>query len=227
MANGSVSVNCFRSRLTQADAAVEGEAMNITRILTLLAVMLAGPVPAYVPTAEDKLFALTPADFQLTARDRADGSSVTIDTERGFVESHGLMAADSNDNYLRAVIDKPSGKLRFQAVQIVSYSGGWRYFHTAGFEGGSTKLEIITREVAGCYGSRSSSCTLREVVAFDIPEPVLRALAATWRPRGRTIWSYRLTATANADFTGSLAPAEAAGLLRAVDAWLAKHRMPS
>ncbi len=198
--------------------------MNRTLIFALIAGTLALPVAAYVPTAEDKLFALTPTDFQQTARTGGQGASVTIDTARGFIESHGLLAADLGDNYLRAVIDRASGKLRFQAVQTVTYQGGWRYFHTAEFEGGAAKLEIIVREVAGCYGSKTSSCTLREEIAFDIPEAALRALAATYRPRSRTAWSYRLKATANADFDGRFAPAEAAGLLRAVDAWQAKQR---
>lgn len=200
--------------------------MKRTLLAALLATALAAPVAAYVPTAEDKLFALTPADFQQTARDRKDGATVSIDTERGFIESHGLLAGDSNDNYLRAIIDKASGKTRFQLVQTVRYRGGWRYFHTSEFEGGSAKLDIAAREVAGCYGSKTSSCLLREEVSFDIPEASLRTLAATYRPRGRTSWAYRLKATANEDFTGSIAPAEAAGLLRAVDAWQAKHRAP-
>ncbi len=198
--------------------------MKRALLSALLATMLAVPASAYVPTAEDKLFALTPADFQQTAHDREDGATVTIDTERGFVESHGLMAGDSNDNYLRAVIDKATGKTRYQLVQTVRYRGGWRYFHTAELEGGSAKLDIAAREVAGCYGSKTSSCLLREEVSFDIPEASLRTLAATWRPRSRTSWPYRLKATANEDFTGSIAPAEAAGLLRAVEVWQSKHR---
>ena len=198
--------------------------MNRTLIFALLAATVATPVAAYVPTADDKLFALTPTDFQQTARTKSDATPVTIDTERGFVETHGLLAGDSDDNFVRALIDKGTGTLRYQVVQTITYQGGWRYFHTADFAGGPAKLEIIVRAVAGCYGSKTSSCTLRETVAFDIPEAALRALAATYRARGRTAWTYRLKATANADFEGRLAPAEAAGLLLAVDKWMAKRR---
>ena len=75
-----------------------------------------------------------------------------------------------------------------------------------------------------CYGSKTSSCTLREAVAFDIPEAALRGLATGYRPRARLAWTYRLSATANADFDGQFAPAEAAGLLLAVDKRMAKSR---
>ena len=232
MANGSGSVNCFITctprSLTAADAGGKGGGMIRLPVFALIAAVLtlpvAAPVAAYVPTAEDKLYALTPTDFQLSARTRTEGASVTIDTGRGFIESHGLMAGDSDDNYLRAVIDPASGGVRYQAVQTVTYKGGWRYFHQAEFDGGGGKLDIIVREVAGCYGSKTSSCTLREAVAFDIPEAALRALAASYRPRSRTSWPYRLKATANADFDGRFAPAEAAGLLLAVDKWVAKRR---
>ena len=232
MANGSGSVNCFvicfPHGLTAAVDSRKGGAMIRIPVFTLIAALAtlcaAVPAAAYVPTAEDKLYALTPTDFQLSARSRTEGAALTIDTARGFIESHGLMAGDSDDNYLRALVDPASGAIRFQAVQTVTYKGGWRYFHQAEFQGGGGKLDIIVREVAGCYGSKTSSCTLREAVAFDIPEAVLRALAASYRPRDRNRWSYRLKATANADFDGGFVPAEAAGLLLAVDKLRAKRR---
>ena len=192
--------------------------------LALAAAGLASAAIAYVPSPEDKLFAMTPGEFQLSAHSSDDSAViVTIDTERGFNGRKGLMGAKPDDIYLRAIIDTASGTVRYQAVQSVNYRGGWRYFTDASFAGGGGPVTVIARDHA-CFSAAPNGCLLSERVAFDIPEATLRTLAASWRPRDRTVWPFRLKATANADFEGSVAPAEAGGLLRAVDAWKAKRK---
>lgn len=62
-----------------------------------------------------------------------------------------------------------------------------------------------------------------EVVAFDVPETFLRNLAQRAGERPVRPWRFRLKAKNGLDWTDDMAPAEAAGLLLAVDRYRSGH----
>lgn len=126
------------------------------------------------------------------------------------------------DNFLRAFIDKSSGTVRFQLYQEVTYSGDWRRFTTATYmtKAGPVASEIapIARDVVTCaYGL----CVYREVVGFDVPREVLEEVASGV-PGTSPFWRFRFKGQSGLEWEDRLAPAEAAGLLLAVDTYLAR-----
>jgi hypothetical protein len=60
-----------------------------------------------------------------------------ISSERGFQTGKGLFRAPSNDNHLRAVVDKRSGATRFEVRQVLTYMGPVRGYGEVAYENGS------------------------------------------------------------------------------------------
>ena len=86
----------------------------------------------------------------------------------------------------------------------------------------SATLTINSGEVNCPYGT----CVWWRDLAFEVPEEVLRAVAARAAERRVRPWRFRFKAEQGDDWTDDMAPAEVAGLLLAVDAFKQKHRLP-
>jgi len=196
-------------------------------IALLLALSVTGCATTTSESQLQTALSLTKEHFKNTATVKDDflDTVATITTINGFQEKRGLLGIVWDDNFLRAHIDKKSGKTSFQLYQVIYYQrSGWNFFQTVNFETASgpqsKPLTIIKRDV-DCTGSRYSGCTYIEHVAFDVDEDLLRTIAQGYSPGQRAAWRFKFTARSGQDYNDGMLPAEVAGLLEKVDEYLA------
>lgn len=199
--------------------------MNYAMAL-LLALALTGCATTTREAQIQTALSLTKEHFKNTAMVKDDSldTVATITTVNGFQEKRGLLGIVWDDNFLRAFIDKKTGKTSFQLYQVIYYQGsGWNFYQTVNFEtpsGPQSKpVTVISRDV-DCTGSRYSGCTYVEHVAFDVDESLLRTIAVNYSPGQRAGWKFKFTAKSGKDYNDGMLPAEIAGLLDKVDEYL-------
>lgn len=170
---------------------------------------------------------LTKEHFSNTAtiKDDALDTTATITTVNGFQEKRGLLGVVWEDDFLRAFVDKKSGKTLIQVYQKLSYRGsGWHFFNTVNYETPtgpqSAQLTIIKRDV-DCSGSRYLGCTYTEQVGFNVDENLLRTIAGKYAPGKLAGWKYKFSAKSGQDYAGAILPAEIAGFIDKVDEYRA------
>lgn len=171
---------------------------------------------------------LTPGDVAklVTTADDDLESVATLTTDRVFKSPGDFSDRMRADNFLRALIDKKSGRTIFQLYAQLLYTGEPRRFTGANFQLAGTIASgplTISNETVDCpYGV----CMHEEHIAFEIPEALLRELATRANERPVRPWRFRLKAQNSEDWTDDMAPAEAAGLLVAVDRYRREHGLP-
>lgn len=170
---------------------------------------------------------LTKEHFRNTATIKDDSldTIATISTVNGFQEKRGLLGIVWDDNFLRAFVEKKSGRTTIQLYQVIYYQGsGWNFYQTVNFETvtgpESRPLTIIKRDV-DCTGSRYSGCTYVEHVAFDVNESLLRTIAERYQPGQLAGWKFKFSSKSGKEYNDGMLPAEVAGLLEALDGYRA------
>ncbi|MES2495591.1 MAG: hypothetical protein V4618_05740 [Pseudomonadota bacterium] len=189
-----------------------------------MAIGIAGP-PAAAADLAKRLRAMTPADVSaaVTLHDDRAAGSVTVSTEAAFVRSplspirHLL-----SDNHLRAVIDPQTATVTYEVHQSIFHWGEPRTFVAARFPaGGGARTVGLIRADAGerfCPNEDGwGHCALTRQIAFPIAESDIRSIAARYRPGGGDGWAYRIEESGGRHWDDRISPAEAAGLLLAVD----------
>lgn len=173
---------------------------------------------------------LTKEHFRDTATLQDDSleTVATITTINGFQEeSCGVLHCFVwNDDFLRAIIDKKTGKVTYQLYQILRYrDSGWRYYNRINYkaygEVQSVPATIISRDVK--CDNHSEGCKYEEHVAIILDEEILRIVAGAYVPSKPAIMSYKVTSQTGVEFGNAISAAETAGLLERVDAYLAKR----
>lgn len=137
-----------------------GEDLMNYGIALLLALALSGCTTTSRESQLQTALSLTKEHFKNTAMVKDDSldTIATISTVNGFQEKRGLLGIVWEDNFLRAFIDKKTGKTSFQLYQVINYQGGgWNFYQTVNFETTSgpqsTPVTVISRDV-DCTGSR-------------------------------------------------------------------------
>jgi hypothetical protein len=200
----------------------------IVAIATVFAGCAASNREAQVQTAIN----LTKEHFRSTAtlKDDALDTVATISTVNGLQEKRGLLGIVWDDNFLRAFVDKKSGRTTIQLYQVIYYQGsGWNFYQTVNFETPdgpeSRPVTIIKRDV-DCSGSRYSGCTYVEHVAFDVDEKLLRFIAERYQPGQRAGWKFKFSAKSGKEYNDGMLPAEIAGFLEALDGYRSARALP-
>jgi hypothetical protein len=176
-----------------------------------------------------RMQSLTPDYFRqsATVADDALEPIATITTDKGFNSRGRFTDRVRSDNFFRALVDKATGITVLQLYAEVSYNFEWRNFTSASvLMGGRPKsipLTIIDRKVVTCA---SGLCSYKEIVAIPLTENEVKEIAAGWTVTGSRPWPYRLKATNGMDFEDAILPAEAAGILAAVDTYRRKMDLP-
>ena len=201
--------------------------MKLMRPLALLAFLSACqavPAPEQVGAAAT----LGQAHFESTASLRDDSLDLiaTITTADGYRPRRGAFDKSWNDNFLRAFVDKRTGRTTYQVYQDFFYRAhAMRRYYAANYAGlggpRSVDVTVIDRDIV-CTGSILSPCSYFETVGFEVDEEVLRA-AAGGAQSGGAPWRFKFRARSGADFHTGLAPAEVAGLLARVDQYRARR----
>lgn len=179
----------------------------------------AGHATAETVRLPGKQTALTADHFHartLVVDDPLDIETV-ISTERGFQTGKGLFRLPSNDNHLRAVVNKRSGATRFEVHQTLIYPGTIRGYsevsHQTGQWPAAAPLTRIRDNARHCFLFEAPEMC-REEVSFGVAESELRRAAA--KPGA---WAFKFTSAKGYEHRTAITHAEIEGLLRAVDTY--------
>ncbi|MBK6411620.1 hypothetical protein [Sphingopyxis sp.] len=167
----------------------------------------------------EKLVKLNAEHFARTAKVTDDEFEVvtSITSANGFNEKGSFSARVRSGNFVRALVAKPTGVMRWQIYQSVTYSGEWRRFTSANMNIGdrlvSRELEVISRDIITCdYGL----CVYREIVAITLEGSEAQALTASTNTAPGAVLSFRLKAQSGIDWDDDIPLAELAGIARVV-----------
>ncbi len=182
-------------------------------------------------SGERRLAAMTPAQFQArtSLHDDALDTVATITTANGFVERKPLLGPALDDVFLRAFIDKKTGRTAYQAYVRIRYRGyGWANWDTANFATPAGPRAIATQRIgrvrASC--SRGFACLRSETIGFAIGASLLIANAKLYASDGTPSWPFKIMAQNGGERAFVFSTAEIAGLLMAVDAYRANRHLP-
>jgi hypothetical protein len=184
------------------------------------AIALCGLAWGCASAKDPALLSLDAEHFKNTAtvKDLPSDAKVTISTQSGFVEHSGPLRMVWHDEYLTALVNKKSGEKSFQIHEEITYSGSWRYYQSAVYQGANGPRSVpatqIAKEVANCA---VAECIYTEHIAFPVDEEVLRQLAAAYMPGKPVIWPFKAIAKSGPAYAGGLSNAEITGLLVKVD----------
>lgn len=168
--------------------------------------------------------ALPPEHFanSVTIKDDALETKAMFSTDKGFAEKRGVLGIVSEDQFLRAFIDKRTGARTYQVYVVLGYKSDiWREPFQANL-GTPLTSAIVTRlrRESDCRQKKTSGCIRVEHVAFELPEAEFRRVIETATPTDmRTkMWVFRLKTRDGKDYNGEIPLAEFHGLKAAMDA---------
>jgi hypothetical protein len=150
----------------------------------------------------------------------------TLHTQAGFKFKGGFTDTVRADSFLRAMVSKTTGRVIWQVYAILTYTGNSRRFGSANFQtavGLATARLTVNDYRVECPGG---ICIHTDHLAFEVPEAVLRSIAERADQRPVQPWRFRFKSQAWFDWTDDIAPAEAAGLLAAVDRYRRERKLP-
>jgi hypothetical protein len=194
--------------------------MTLLRRAALTSFIVAALGISTAGAKDPALSSLTMEHFRDTAtvtENPSDGTTI-ISTENGYVEHTGPMRMVWHDEFLRAVIDRKTGRRSLQVYAWLIYSGSLRNYESANYRTASGPRRVpvnqLAREVVNCP---VGDCTYTERVAFPVDEELMRQLAAARVPGNPDKWPYRLIAKSGPEYAGELSSAEIAGFLAKSD----------
>lgn len=191
------------------------------------AVLAAAPLPAAKLSSGSG--AMTPAAFSAATTVRHDplARTSTFSTEAGLVPSRlSPIRHLLSDNHLRAVVDWRTGARRYEVHQRIFYWGAHardrRDYGAASYQSaGTTRVGglIMARDGDSFCPNEDNwgPCALTRQIVFALSEDEVRAIAERGRTDMPEPWTYRIAEQGGRDWTGTILPAEAAGLLLAID----------
>lgn len=199
------------------------------RSLPFLAVAASLALPA-AGLAKDRLpralAELTAADFARSvtvADDPARGVTV-LSTRDGYPRTRPLQGAHAADVHLRALVDRDSGRVTWQVwhdlVTVRGHQGITAVHYSLGGRPRTTAAVDAEYGVGECPPADGlGMCDRRTRIVFELPERAMREIAAAYDRGSRGPWRIRFQDTSGRDVVSGIAPAEAAGLVKALDGW--------
>jgi hypothetical protein len=197
---------------------------SIVSLLTILLLAGCASMDSQIKEARSQ----TKEHFRDTAdlHDDALETVATITTLDGIQLKSGLLGVVWNDYFLRAFIDKKSGKVTYQLYLAMRYQDkGWRNFNRVNYDTPegvkSESATIISRDV-DCANSQYTGCKFEEHLAILLTEKDVRELASTYNPARPTALMFKASSQSGVEFQDGVLAAEAAGLLLKVDQYRAE-----
>lgn len=202
--------------------------MTPRRVATTAALLCAAATPAALAADElpRGLARLAPADFaaRIEILDDPIEPAVLLSTRAAHRQGLPMAGGFVEDAHLATEIDRTTGAARWQAsfdlvnfarraeVVVVSYRAGGVAQRAA--------PRSVTHHLAVCApGDAADPCHARMRVVIALDEATVREIAGAYRPGSREAWRVGFVDTSGERLTAGLAPAEAAGLLLAVERW--------
>jgi hypothetical protein len=208
--------------------------MAIKLAMTIALSMLgSGQASAAIRESSDarRLANMTPGQFQARATLHDDDldTVATITTADGFIGRRPLLGLASDDVFLRAFIDKKTGRAAYQVYATIRYRGyGWADWKVANYATPTGPRSIPTRSIARLRAScsRSLPCPRSETIGFAVDAALLKVNAALYSGDAVTSWRFKVLAQDGQERGLLLSTAEISGLLMAVDAYRTDRRLP-
>jgi hypothetical protein len=166
--------------------------------------------------------ALTRQHFKdtTTLKDDALETSATLTSINGFQQQRGLLGLVLNDSFLRAFVDKKTGKATYQLYQVLTYrASGWRLYQIANFEtpaGPQSKRVTLIGKTMACPRPRSGECSYSEQLVMEVDEALLRAIVENSKDAPGANWKFKFKAKSGDEFADAMSTAEIAGFLARV-----------
>jgi hypothetical protein len=184
----------------------------------------AQPAAAAYDKLPRALAALPPSHFAGSVRVETDPAErfVVLSTDKGYERVRAIKGALADDVHLRARIDRGTGQVQWQVWHDLAYVGGARDIYVVRYfaHGGPREAKPLSLDHRPdrCPPTDGlGSCGQASRIAFELPEETIREIAK--RHGTRTPWQLEFKDVQGKDISGGLAPAEAAGLLQAVEEW--------
>jgi hypothetical protein len=169
---------------------------------------------------------LSPADFASRIRivDDPFAPAIVLSTRDGYKRGRSIGGARAEDVYLQVLVDRQTGRLSWQVWHELSMAaerelGSVEYVSEGGrpVQSGFLAMDNWIDQCPPTDGIGSCNHFVR--VAFELPDQTVREVADAYRPGERTPWPLRFREARGRDITSGLAPAEAAGLILALERW--------
>lgn len=200
--------------------------MTALRSVLASAIMLgwAGAAAAYDQLPRS-LARMTPTEVaeRIHIDDDALEPYIVVSTEPAWDRGRRIEGAHATDVHMRALIDRHSGAVRWQVWHDLIYRGEQSDVVGVSYRAGGrleqTGLVRTEQWYDDCPGTDAApvSCSKHTRFVFEIPGTVVEEIAGAYRPESRAPWRLSFRDEHGSAITGGLAPAEAAGLLQAVE----------
>lgn len=193
--------------------------------ISLIAVTLAvAPAAAAYERLPRALAAMSPADFAAQVHIADKQGVVVLSTREGYTRGRVVRGAHIDDVHLRAVVDKASGRTTWQVwhdlVTVRRHRDVVSVEYLAGGELRAARPIGLDHSLGQCPPTDGSGfCNKITRIGFELPEQAVREMAASYAVGSRTPWRLHFRDAAGRNVTSGLAPAEAAGLVAALEAW--------
>lgn len=172
------------------------------------------------------LASLSPQDFAdaVTVHDDPREPVVMLSTQPGYTRGRSIEGAYANDVHLRAVVDRDTGSVTWQVwhelINVRGHKDVVAIHYRQGNSLASASPVTLDRWLDECPPTDGlGSCNQFTRVAFELPEHVVHEVAASYQAGSREPWRLHFKDLSGRDVTGGIAPAEAAGLIKAVNSW--------
>ncbi|MBC2666089.1 hypothetical protein H7F51_11230 [Novosphingobium flavum] len=169
---------------------------------------------------------LAPADFTMrtTVHDDPLDSAIVFSTAWAHRRGQAMDGAFADDVHLRAKVDRVTGQVTWQVWHdLINFRHKARIAAVDYAAGGNVRtaqaVQVEQWQDACQMADVNAPCFVHQRVVFDLPESVVREIAASWQSGSRSAWPLRFAVDGGDAIRGGLAPAEAAGLLSAVANW--------
>jgi hypothetical protein len=153
---------------------------------------------------------------------------VSFTSRAAHKRHHVLGAGTQGDVHLTAHLDRETGTVSYRVWHDITNTDAprelTRVHYRAGGKVAQTQLSFARHWDSNCVPRETGGqCDQRIRVAFDLPEAVVRDIAASHEQGSRQGWAFRYKDAHGSDLDAVLPPAEAAGLVSAIDRWRAGH----
>lgn len=201
--------------------------LSAPAIATAIAAALALPALGHAAdTLPRSLAELSSADFagRVQVADDPAGAAVVLSTREGYVRARAVKGAHARDIHLRAVVERDSGRVSWQVWhEFVTVRGHQRITAVHYTLGGRPRTAL---PIAAEYwldecppADGLGACNRFTRIGFEMPERAVREIAAAYESGSRRPWQVRFQDASGRDVTSGMSPAEAAGLVEALDKW--------
>jgi hypothetical protein len=201
--------------------------MNQSLPALAIAALLAFPAVAHAGDRLPRALAeLSSADFAGSVQigDDPAGGAVVLSTREGYSHTRAVKGAHATDIHLRALVDRESGSVTWQVwhdlVTVRGHQGITAVHYSLGGRPRTAQPIKTEHWLGDCPPADGlGMCSRFTRIAFELPERAVREIAASYDQGSRRAWQFRFQDASGRDVTSGIAPAEVAGLIKALDTW--------